>query len=147
VGGRPLNYALDVLEPSMGGLNINCGEFFADDKSGSAFERVLSDLLGFDDEVKQEILSGFDDNEYTLIEPSYAAQMISPLKVYRDALIRDIGHSDFHKEIDREQSNGGDPVKLKWGEGRGWRLYCAINLLAACEHSLRHQQPVAICLG
>jgi len=36
------------------------------------------------------------------------------------------------------------PAALKWGEGRGWHLYCAKNLLAACEHSVVTEEPVVV---
>ncbi|MGZ5857342.1 MAG: hypothetical protein ACXWJK_08900 [Burkholderiaceae bacterium] len=130
----------------MAGLNISCGDFQADEKSGSAFERVLLDLPGIDDGVKQQILSGFDNEEYVLIEAVGAAELVSSIRAYLDNLVMEIGHSDYRAEMEREEQAGADPVKLKWGEGRGWRLYCAINLLRACENSAETQEPVVVCL-
>jgi hypothetical protein len=130
----------------MSGLNISCGEFRADEKSGSAFERVLCELPGISDASRQEILAGFDEAEFILIAWDVAIKLIPQLRDYRDSLVSEIGHSDFLREIDREESAGICSVKLKWGEGRGWRLYCAINLLAACEHSAVSLEPVAVCL-
>ena len=131
----------------MGGLNISCGEFMADDKSGSAFERVVLDLVGVPNEMKRDILSGFEEQEFVLIEPKCAAAIIEPLEGYRSQMVAQIGHSDWLAETQREEESGGDPVKLKWGEGRGWRLYCSVNLLAACRASVQCGEPVAVCLG
>lgn len=130
----------------MSGLNISCGEFQADEKSGSAFERVLRDLPEISDASRQEILSGFDEGEFVLIALDAAIELIPQLRAYRDSLVSEIGHSDFLREMEREESVGIFSVKLKWGEGRGWRLYCAVNLLAACEHSAVSFEPVAVSL-
>ncbi len=128
----------------MSGLNISCGEFQADEKSGFPFERVLSALPGISGETREQILAGFDDGESTLIAPELAIELIPQLRDYRDALVSEIGHSDFLQEMNREEASGVCSVKLKWGEGRGWRLYCAVNLLAACEHSALSRQPVVV---
>lgn len=130
----------------MGGLNISCGSFQADDKSGSAFESVLLELPDVPAGMKRDILSGFDNEEYVLIDPGHAASLIQPLEAYQKQLIAQIGHSDWMVEAQREEQNGGDPVKLKWGEGRGWRLYCTTNLLAACRESAESTAPVVVCL-
>lgn len=131
----------------MSGLHISCGDFQAEEKSGSAIERVLRDLPEFSDTFRQEILAGFDEGESTLIRSEVAVALIPRLRAYRDSLISEIGHSDFLREMNREDQLGIPPVKLKWGEGRGWRLYCAINLLAACEHSAVSLEPVSVSLG
>jgi hypothetical protein len=130
----------------MSGLNISCGEFQADEKSGTAFERVLGELPGVSGDTRQAILAGFNDGEFTLITPDVAIELISQLRDYCDSLVSEIGHGDFLREMNREERSGICSVKLKWGDGRGWRLYCATNLLAACEHSAISHQPVAICL-
>ncbi|WP_017461002.1 hypothetical protein [Dyella ginsengisoli] len=131
----------------MSGLNISCGDFLADDKSGSAFERVLIDLPRIDGAIKHQILSSFDSAEYTVIEATLAKDLVSSIRAYRDQLVLEIGHDDYLKEMEREEQTGADPIKLKWGEGRGWRLYCSNNLLAACEQSAATQEPVVVCLG
>jgi hypothetical protein len=135
-----------VMAKLMSGLNISCGEFQADEKSGSAFERVLRDLPEISDASRMEILAGFDEGEFILIAPDVAIELIPQLREYRDSLVSEIGHSDFLREMDREESVGICSVKLKWGEGRGWRLYCAVNLLAACEHSSVSLEPVVVCI-
>ena len=130
----------------MSGLNINCGNFPTDDKSGTAFEHVLKELLGLGEDLKNEILAGLDDGEFTLIQPEQAQLLIKPLTEYKHALVREIGHEDWLKETEREKASGADPVQLKWGHGRGWRLYCVRNLLGACHHSVKNDEPIAICL-
>ncbi|WNH44952.1 hypothetical protein [Xanthomonas hawaiiensis] len=62
-------------------------------------------------------------------------------------MVADIGHDDHLQETRREDETGPDPAALKWGEGRGWRLYCAKNLLAACEHSAVIDEPVVVSVG
>jgi len=130
----------------MSGLNISCGDYRGDDKSGSAFERVLMDLPDIDDGLKHEILSGFESNEFAIIETAHAKELVSSIRAYRDQLISEIGHADCFKEMEREELAGADPVKLKWGEGRGWRLYCVNDLLVACERSATTRDPVVVCL-
>lgn len=130
----------------MSGLNISCGDFHAGDKAGTAFERVLSELPDVPSELQQRILSGFDHADHILIEPTNAAQLIPSLRRYRNQLIAEIGHDDPLQEMSREEKTGICSIKLKWGDGRGSRLYCAINLLAACEKSALTQQPVLVCL-
>jgi hypothetical protein len=130
----------------MSGLNISCGEFRADEKSGSSFERVLFELTAISDGTQREILAGFDEAEFTQIATDVAIRLIPHLRDYRDARVLEIGHCDFLTEMDREERSGASSVKLKWGEGRGWRLYCAINLLAACEHLERSHEPVIVCI-
>jgi hypothetical protein len=138
--------ALDAQEVFVSGLNINCGDFPSDDKSGSAFEQVLKELHGLDEDLKNEILAGLDEGEFTLIQPEQAQLIIAPLTKFKASLVREIGHEDWAKETEREELAGADPVELKWGKGRGWKLYCARNLLGACHHSVSTSEPIAICL-
>jgi hypothetical protein len=131
----------------MSGLNISCGNYRADDKSGSAFERVISDLPGVADELKHQILAGFEDGEYVVIDAALAASLVPAICSYRDSLVGEIGHADYLREMEREEREArATPVELKWGEGRGWRLYCSINLQAACERAADTQEPVVVCL-
>lgn len=131
----------------MSGLNISCADIHAGDQAGTAFERVLSELPDISNETRQQLMSGFDEGEHTLIDSADAANLIPSLRIYRDQLIAEIGHDDALLEMGREERSGVCSIKLKWGEGRGSRLYCAANLLAACERSVSAQQPVLICLG
>jgi hypothetical protein len=130
----------------MSGLNISCGNFSSEDKAGTPFERVIDELSDIPQEIKKNILSGFDTDEHTFIDPEDAKLLIPPLRAYRNHLVAEIGHDDWMREIDREERTGVCSVKLKWGEGRGWRLYCTVNLLAACQESARTRQPVLVCL-
>jgi hypothetical protein len=131
----------------MSGLNISCGSFSSGDKAGTPFERVIDELSGVAQEIKKRVLSGFDTDEHTLIGPEDAELLIQPLLAYRNRLVAEIGHDDWMREIDREERTGVCSIKLKWGEGRGWRLYCAVNLLAACQESAKTGQPVLVCLA
>lgn len=128
----------------MSGLNISCGDFHAGDKAGTAFERVLSELPEIPQQTRQKILSGFDTGEHTLIDPDDAAALMPALIAYRDRLIGEIGHADWLQEMEREERSGVCSIKLKWGEGRGSRLYCAVSLLEACERSALTRQQVLV---
>jgi len=130
----------------LSGLNISCGSFRGRDKSGSAFEAVLDALNGAPTGLIDNIKSGFDDNEYVLI-PEEQANLLLPLLIaYRKRLVADIGHDDWTKEAAAEDARGIDFVKAKWGEGRGWRLYCATDLICACETSLVEHETIAVVL-
>ncbi|MBB5943507.1 MULTISPECIES: hypothetical protein [unclassified Xanthomonas] len=78
----------------MSGLNISCGDLVTDEKSGSALERVLEDLTDIEDAIKQQILSGLDEDDRVLIEPPVAKDFVPVLRAYRDQLVADIGHDD-----------------------------------------------------
>jgi hypothetical protein len=131
----------------MSGLYISCGDFRAGDQAGTAFERVLGELPEIPPQARQKILSGFDVGEHTLIDPDDAAALVPSLTAYRDRLVMEIGHADWLQEMESEERSGVCSIKLKWGEGRGSRLYCAVSLLAACERSALTRQPVLICLA
>lgn len=131
----------------MSGLNISCGSFSSEDNAGTPFERVIDELSGVPVKIKKNILSGFDTDEYTFIDPEDAELLIPALLGYRSFLMAEIGHDNWMREIDREESTGVCSIKLKWGEGRGWRLYCAVNLLAACQESAKTRQPVLVSLA
>jgi hypothetical protein len=131
----------------MSCLNISCGSFSSEDKAGTPFQRVIDELREVPEGTRKNILSGFDTNEYTVIDPEDANVLIPSLLAYREKLIADIGHGDCLREIEREEKTGVCSIKLKWGEGRGWRLYCTVSLLAACQESGRTRQPVLVSLG
>lgn len=131
----------------MAGGNIHCGSYESGDKSGSAFEGVLKDIRAHVQEIAEDIERQLEEGEYVLIEVAEVKKLIEPLTNYRDNLIEEIGHDNFDKEIAREEEAGMDPVDGKWGESRGWRLYCVNDLLGACQTSLKENEPVCIAFS
>lgn len=128
----------------MAGGSIHCGSFVSGDKSGSAFEGVLKDMRVLIPEIAEEIDRQLEEGEYVLIEPGEVKKLIEPLTNYRLKLVEEIGHDKFDQEISREEEAGMDSVSGKWGESRGWRLYCVNDLLGACQTSLKEMEPVCI---
>jgi hypothetical protein len=130
----------------MGGLHISCGSFSGEDKSGSAFEGVLGALQDAPAGFIADITAGFEDSEYVLIPADKAAVLLPLVVAFRERLVSEIGHDDWWKETLEEEKAGLKPVDAKWGAGRGWRLYCATDLIRACEVSSVEQEPVLVCL-
>ncbi|MEL3921449.1 hypothetical protein [Aeromonas enteropelogenes] len=128
----------------MSGGNINCGSFQAGDKSGSAFEGVLNEIKSSIESLASELFQQLESEEYVLITQERIPELSSVLQEYRKELIRDIGHEDFAMEIEREESAGMNSIDAKWGESKGWRLYCVNELLGACAVSLKEDQPICI---
>ena len=131
----------------MAGGNIHCGPFEAGDKSGSAFECVLNDLRTQIVEIAEDISLQLEENDYVLLSPVQAGKLVDPLKKYIDHLVAEIGHENWSQEIENEEKAGLDPVEGKWGKSRGWRLYCAKDLLGACQTSLIENEPVCIAFS
>lgn len=128
----------------MAGGNIHCGSFKAEDKSGSAFEAVIKDISAEIQEVVRAVDQQLTAQEYVLLTTAHTATLINPLEKYIDLLISQIGHDNHRLEIENEEKAGMDSVEGKWGLSRGWRLYCAQNLLSACRTSLLENEPVCI---
>lgn len=128
----------------MSGGNINCGSFQGEDKSGSAFEGVLNDITHLNGQLIEDIRAGLEEAEYVLISEQQAELLVPMLRKYRDQLISKIGHDNWAREVQAEEEAGMDPVTGKWGESCGWRLYCANNLIKACEASAADHEPICV---
>jgi hypothetical protein len=131
----------------MAGGNIHCGTFEAADKSGSAFEGVIKEIRSSIESIAEDFARQLDEGEYVLISPLMAKNLIEVLDIYLILLIKEIGNDDCHQEILREENAGMDPVDAKWGESRGWRLYCVTDLLGACRTSINENEPVCIAFS
>lgn len=139
----------------MGGINVYCGSFKGIDKSCSGFKGVLAgmDEVGSEPErsVIARISAALDHaNDYILIEPAdartllpvlrrYAAWVDSQLTIPGDPLDQ-ITRDDRGVSIKRQ-------VDLKYGEGLGWRAWCARTLLGAFEVADAESEPVALVWG
>ena len=121
----------------MGGLNIMCGTFQGTDKSGTPIIEVLKELRDLPADVIFKIESAFEAEEYALIPQSDAKLLLPSLHLYRSYL-----EADLLRE-DAEQNTTITP-KTRRKFSREWLLGCAIDLIDACETSLREHQPVVI---
>src|SRR5262245_4031498 len=127
----------------MGGVYIQCGSFMGEDKSGSAIEGLLDELLPSTDSVQRQALErvraaldGEADGDYGRIAKSDAAILPQLLENYVAAIQQRHGPiSDPFELIDRDfaEDPSLDATAAKYGKSRGWRLYCAIDLLEACR--------------
>lgn len=130
----------------MAGGNIGCGSFQGQDKSGSALEAVLDALAPQADEWVTAAKQQLDTADYVLIDVDHAAGLLPFLKAYHTQLIADIGHDDWARAVRDEEAALG-PTAAKWGVGKGWRLYCVVDLISACELAAMEQQPVCIAFS
>ncbi|TBC84228.1 hypothetical protein [Rhizobium ruizarguesonis] len=109
----------------MGGVNIYCGSFVGEDKSGTKFETVLSEVAANDGSPNTKkivlgILESINDaDDHILISAEDAGELIFPLTEYLQRLRNDISAGDR-------------------------REYCAVDLLKACEVAAEEKEPIAI---
>ena len=108
----------------MGGINIYCGSFSGEDKSGTAFETVLDDVMKKSGPKVAAVVSRItlaleDASDHVLIQPDDAAALIDPLKAY---------NANF----------GGEAEEFDL------KRYCSIDLLKACETAVAEAEPVAL---
>lgn len=135
----------------MSGIDIICGSFRADEKSGSAIEGVLRAVCdsGHDTNAASgvRLLLDLADRELIEIPANLAAELIPSLVQYRCTLVAAIGHEDWFREAAAEEAGGLGAVEAKWGRGRGWQLYCCDNLLKACETSKAESSPIYLIVS
>lgn len=87
----------------MGGVNIYCGSFVGNDKSGTKFETVLNEVVAQDgsDKTRQIVLvvmeSINDAEDHILISAEDAEQLIVPLTEYVQRLPGDISTFDMRE--------------------------------------------------
>ncbi|WP_027683645.1 hypothetical protein [Rhizobium leguminosarum] len=109
----------------MGGVNIYCGSFVGEDKSGTKFETVLSEVAANDGSANtKKIILGImesinDADDHILISAEDAKELIFPLTEYLQRLRDDISAFDM-------------------------RQYCAIDLLKGCEVVVEEKEPIAL---
>ena len=143
----------------MGGGYVSCGAFQGDDKSCSALQGVIEQIERLscyspDAELRRFVarvkafLSGGHDSEWTdylLIAPRQARELKPYLEECEQVLIADVDTSDPFDAIEKDEAVPGlDPVEAKWGKGKGWRLYCIIDLLRAIDHSQTTGEDICI---
>lgn len=136
----------------MGGINVHCGSFKSIDKSCSAFEGVLAgmDERGAEQErsVIARINAALDHaKDHILIEPAEARTLLPLLRRYADELDRRLTiPGDPHDQISRDARGLSvqRQVDQQYGEGLGWRAWCARELLGAFETADAESEQVAL---
>ena len=136
----------------MGGINIHCGSFSGADKSGSAFEGVLAALIETAAPVERAIIdkinAALDEaTDHLLISPEDAQALLPSLRnynVHTDGQLVVAGDPWDQICRDDQQASSAVSTRLKYGEGLGWRAYCAHDLVKAFEVAVAESQPVAL---
>lgn len=138
----------------MGGIYIQCGSFFGNDKSGSAIEGLLDELLPLASAPQRAVLErvraaldGEPDGDYGRVASADAATLISLLEAYIADIHGQYGQiSDPFELIDRDFAENPllDQTAAKYGESRGWRLYCATDLAQACKTAKQESEDVIL---
>ena len=137
----------------MGGINIYCGSFQGEDKSCSAFEGVLGAMGEMASEAERLViarikasLSQDEDADYLIIEPDDARQLIPLLRQYAASVNSRLAiPGDHFDQMARdERAFPRRETDLKYGEGLGWRAWCARDLLKAFEVADAESGEVAL---
>jgi hypothetical protein len=135
----------------MGGINIYCGSFEGEDKSGSAVEGVLNGIAERASAPERTIigriraaLQGGED--HTLIEPEDARLLLPILRQYAARLDSQLATpgDPFDQMRRDERQLPARVTELQYGESLGWRAYCARDLLKAFEVADAESEPVAL---
>jgi hypothetical protein len=135
----------------MGGINIYCGSFEGEDKSGSAVDGVLNGIMEMAsapqrtiiDRIKTSLLEGED---HALIEPEDARLLLPLIRRYSadvDGRLAIPGDPLDQMRRDEQQSPARI-AELQYGESLGWRAYCARDLLRALETADAESEEVAL---
>jgi hypothetical protein len=134
----------------LGGINIYCGSFRGEDKSGSAFEGVLAEMdataSANEAEAVARIRSALKSASDHLLIGADDARLLQPLlrRCHLDLDGRLTVPGDPFDQIVRDDRQGANRTALKYGAGLGWRAYCARNLLRAFEVADAESEPVAL---
>jgi hypothetical protein len=135
----------------MGGINIYCGSFEGEDKSGSPFQAVLAAMDKMASAPERSIIARIlaampQEDDHLLIAPDDARALLPLLRRYA-------------AEVDRQLSTPGDPfdqmtkderaspdqiTELQYGDSVGWLAYCASDLLKAFETADAEEEEVAL---
>ncbi len=138
----------------MGGVYIQCGSFLGNDKSGSAIEGLLDELLPLASAAQQVVLEqirvaldGEPDGDYGRVASADAAALISLLEAYIADIQGRYGPiADPFELIDRDfaENPSLDQTAAKYRDSRGWRLYCATDLAEACKTARQESEDVIL---
>ena len=135
----------------MSGINIYGGSFSGDDKSGSAFEGVLvgMEALGSAEEraTIATIKAALSDAEDHIVVPTADVRRLLPLlRKYATGIEGQlvVPGDPFDQMARDEMASPGRTTELQYGEGLGWRAWCARDLLRAFETADAESEEVAL---
>jgi hypothetical protein len=135
----------------MGGINVHCGSFSGDDKSCSAFEGVLGGMDQMASQPERSVIARInkaldDANDYILIEPADARTLLPLLRQYAERVESQLAipGDPFDQMARDERASPERETDLKYGEGLGWRAWCARDLLKAFEVADAESEQVAL---
>jgi hypothetical protein len=135
----------------MGGINIYCGGFEGEDKSGSAVEGVLNGIEEMASAPERTAIGRIrtalqDGEDHTLIQPEDARLLLPTLRQYAARLDAQLAiPGDPFDQIRRDERQSPDRItELQYGESLGWRAYCARDLLKAFETADSESEEVAL---
>lgn len=135
----------------MGGINIYCGSFEGDDKSGSAFEAVLAGMDKMASAAERSIIARISAamgraDDHLLIATRDARVLTPLLRLYAadvDGRLARPG-DPFDQIIKDERVSPDRLTELQYGESVGWLAYCARDLLRAFEAADAEGEEVAL---
>jgi hypothetical protein len=136
----------------MGGINIYCGSFEGDDKSGSAVEGVLNGIEEMASAPQRAAIGAIkeglldEEMDHLLIEPDDARLLLPLLREYaaREDGQLAVPGDPFDQMARDERAFHGRETDLKYGEGLGWRAWCVRDLLKAFETADAESEEVAL---
>lgn len=135
----------------MGGINIYCGSFEGEDKSGSAFEAVMSGMSEDASAAERSILNRVtaamaEGEDHMLIAPEDTRALLPLLRRYAAQISSQLARPDdpLDQMARDEQASPGRTTELQYGESLGWRAYCARDLLQAFETADTEGEEVAL---
>lgn len=135
----------------MGGINIYGGSFSGDDKSGSAFEGVLAGMESLGSAAEGGTIASIraalsEAEDHVVIETVDVRRLLPLLRTYAAAVEGQltVPGDPFDQMARDEQASPGRTTELQYGEGLGWRAWCARDLLRAFETADAESEQVAL---
>jgi hypothetical protein len=136
----------------MSGINIYCGSFEGDDKSGSAVEGVLNGIEEMASAPQRAAIGAIkeglldEEMDHLLIEPADARLLLPILREYAARVDGELAvpGDPFDQMARDERALPGRETDLKYGEGLGWRAWCVRDLLKAFETADAESEEVAL---
>lgn len=133
----------------MGGIYIRCGSFEGRDKSGSALDGVLADLIPRANPRELESIARIQANlevacDHIFIDSAEAGELLGLLHAYRESIEKAIAPVTDPYSLMEIDEKVLDPTEAKYGAGIGWRYYCAVDLEAAFVTSIKETTPVLL---
>ncbi|HEY2709391.1 MAG TPA: hypothetical protein VGI95_15180 [Caulobacteraceae bacterium] len=135
----------------MGGINIYCGSFEGEDKSGSPFQAVLAAMDKMASAPERSIIARIlaampQEDDHLLIAPDDARALAPLLRRYAAQIDGQLASpGDPFDQMTRDERASPDRItELQYGESVGWLAYCAQDLLQAFETAVAEQEEVAL---